>query len=136
EVDLDYPKELHASTVDFPLAPESDFVEADMFSPFMKSFYDDLCTARGCDKKYKPYRKLLLSQYDKQYYVCHYSILKFYLRMGMRLARVRSAIRFRQKRFVEPYIKYNSDKRALARNAFEKDYYKLKNNSFFGKTMD
>ena len=136
EVDLEYPRELHASTADFPLAPESDFVEEDMFSPFMKNFYDDLCTARGCDKRYKPYRKLLLSQYDKQYYVCHYSILKFYLLMGMRVVRVRSAIRFRQKRFVEPYIKYNSEKRALARNAFEKDYYKLKNNSFFGKTME
>ena len=136
EVDLEYPKELHASTADFPLAPESDFVEEDMFSPFMKSFYNDLCTTRGCDKKYKPYRKLLLSQYDKQYYVCHYSILKFYLGMGMRLVRVRSAIRFRQKRFVESYIQYNSSRRALARNAFEKDYYKLKNNSFFGKTME
>ena len=56
--------------------------------------------------------------------------------MGMRLVRARSAIRFRQKRFVEPYIKYNSERRAAARNAFEKDYYKLKNNSFFGKTME
>ena len=56
--------------------------------------------------------------------------------MGMRLVRVRSAIRFRQKRFVEPYIQYNSRRRAEARNAFEKDYYKLKNNSFFGKTME
>ena len=41
--------------------------------------------------------------------------------MGLRLGRVPSAIRFRQKRFVEPYIKYNSEKRALAHNAFEKD---------------
>ena len=49
---------------------------------------------------------------------------------------MRSAIRFRQKRFVEPYINYNSSRRAEARNAFEKDYYKLKNNSFFGKTME
>ena len=77
-----------------------------------------------------------MTQHPKEKYVCHYVILKFYLSMGMRLVRVRSAIRFRQKRFVEPYIMYNSVKRASARNAFEKDYYKLKNNSFFGKTME
>ena len=52
------------------------------------------------------------------------------------MGRVHSAIRFRQKRFVEPYIKYNSEKRAKAHNTFEKDYYKLKNSSFFGKTME
>ena len=136
EVDLDYPSELHAATADFPLAPESAYIETDMFSDFMKQLYENICAARGCDTKYESYRKLLLTQYDKQYYVCHYSILKFYLEMGMRLVRVRSVIRFRQKRFVEPYIKYNSSRRAEARNAFEKDYYKLKNNSFFGKTME
>ena len=137
EVDLDYPSELHAATRDFPLAPEAGYVEKDMFSPYMASFYKTLCSDRGCNgDKYVPYRKLLMTQYDKECYVCHYSILKFYLRMGMRLVRVRSAIRFRQKRFVEPYIKYNSSRRAEARNAFEKDYYKMKNNSFFGKTME
>ena len=136
EVDLEYPRELHADTSDFPLAPASDFIESDMFSPFMKEYYHDLCTARGSRDNYEPIRKLLLTQYDKEKYICHYSILKFYLGMGMRLVRVHSAIRFRQKRFVEPYIRYNSDKRALARNAFEKAFYKMKNNSFFGKTME
>ena len=136
EVDLEYPRELHTETGDFPLAPESGLIESDMFSPFMTSFYHDLCAARGVSNTYHAVSKLLMTQYDKQHYVCHYSILKFYLGMGMKLVRVRSAIRFRQKRFVEPYIMYNSRKRALARNAFEKDFYKLKNNSFFGKTME
>jgi hypothetical protein len=136
EVDLEYPREIHAATGDFPFAPESDFVNEDMFSPFMKSYYASLCDARNATHKYAPYRKLLLTQYHKEKYVCHFAILKFYLLMGMRLVRVRSAIRFRQKRFVEPYIRYNSVKRASARSAFERDYYKLKNNSFFGKTME
>ena len=137
EVDLSYPRELHTSTADFPLAPESGFIEEDMFSPFMKSYFTALCHARGkASCKYDPTRKLLLTQYDKEQYVCHFSILKFYLLMGMGLKRVRSAIRFRQKRFVEPYIRYNSERRACAQNAFEKDFYKLKNNSFFGKTME
>ena len=136
EVDLEYPSELHAATADFPLAPEGAYIEEDMFSPFMRTLFDEMCAARACPNKYQSYRKLLLTQYAKESYVCHYSILKFYLGMGMKLVRVRSAIRFRQKRFVEPYIRYNSSRRAEARNAFEKDYYKLKNNSFFGKTME
>ena len=136
EVDLEYPKELHAATADFPLAPESGLIESDMFSPFMTAFYHDLCAARGVGSTYNGVSKLLLTQYDKDHYVCHYSILKFYLGMGMKLVRIHSAIRFRQKRFVEPYISYNSHKRTLARNAFEKSLYKLKNNSFFGKTME
>ena len=136
EVDLDYPRELHATTADFPLAPGSGYVEEDMFSPFMKSYYTNLCRERNTKATFKPCRKLLLTHYDKEQYVCHFAILKFYLGMGMKLARVRSAIRFRQKRFVESYIVYNSERRAVARNAFEKDYYKLKNNSFFGKTME
>ena len=136
EVDLRYPPELHASTADFPLAPESDFIGEDMFSSFMKSYYSALCSQRNISCKYTPYRKLLLTQYDKERYVCHFSILKFYLEMGMQLVRVRSAIRFRQKRFVESYIRYNSERRAAALSAFVKDFYKLKNNSFFGKTME
>ena len=136
EVDLDYPSELHARTSDFPLAPESGFVDSDMFSPFMTAYYRDLCKERSVSEKYRPTRKLLLTQYSKQEYVVHYCILKFYLKMGLRLRKVRQGIRFRQKRWLEPYIKYNSNKRAHARNSFEKDFYKLKNNALFGKTME
>ena len=56
EVDLDYPREIHASTSDFPLAPESGFVEEDMFSSFMKTYYASLCDARNSVNKYKPQR--------------------------------------------------------------------------------
>ena len=136
EVDLDYPSELHAQTSDFPLAPESGYVSSDMFSPFMTAYYSDLCKERAVCEKYRPTRKLLLTQYSKQEYVVHYCILKFYLKMGLGLRKVRQGIRFRQKRWLEPYIKYNSEKRAHARNSFEKDFYKLKNNALFGKTME
>lgn len=136
EVDLEYPSELHDATVDFPLAPETDFVDTDLFSTHMMEYYKSLCITRGVQNRYVANKKLLLSQFDKESYVCHYAILKFYLAMGMKLLKLRSAIRFRQKRFVEPYIRYNSNKRSLAHNAFEKDFYKLKNNSFFGKTME
>ena len=135
EVDLHYPTSIHDKTADFPLAPESDFVHPSMFSDFMSEFYYTL--EENFNKPaYKPCRKLLLTQYNKEHYIVHFVILKFYLKMGLQLRVVHNIIKFKQKRWLEPYITYNSQQRAQASNAFEKDFYKLKNNSLFGKTME
>ena len=134
EVDLIYPDSIKNKTMDFPLAPESGEVTLEMFSPFMKEFHKNL---EACGQpKYKPCRKLLLTQYDKQNYLVHFAILKFYLKMGLILSKVHRVIKFRQKPFFKLYIDTNSRKRAASKNAFEKDYYKYKNNSLFGKTME
>ena len=136
DVDLDYPESLHDRTADFPLAPESGEVTQDMLSPYMKDFYARLSEVRGTSANFKSCRKLLLTQQHKTDYICHFAILRFYLKMGMVLKRVNRVIRFKQRRFLKPYIDYNSEKRARASNAFEKDFYKLKNNCLFGKTME
>ena len=134
EVDLTYPNDIKNKTADFPLAPLSGEVTMDMFSEFMKEFYKEL-RDHG-QSEYKPCRKLLMTQYDKENYLVHFAILKFYLQMGMILKRVHRIIKFRQKPFLKLYIDTNSQKRADSKNAFEKDYYKYKNNSLFGKTME
>jgi hypothetical protein len=45
-------------------------------------------------------------------------------------------MQFTQRRWLAPYIEFNTDKRKAATSNFEKDFYKLLNNSLFGKTME
>jgi hypothetical protein len=91
---------------------------------------------QSADKNFVGTEKLLLTCRDKENYVVHAKILQFYLRTGLRLRRVHCVLSFRQAAILEPYIRRNSERRAKAKNEFEKDYNKLLNNSLFGKTME
>ena len=123
DVNLKYPDHIKDDTKDFPLAPESGYVTEDMFSPFMKEMNKML--KEQFNSKFSSTRKLLLTQYDKENYVVHYSLLKFIIRMGMIVTKINSAIQYTQKRFFKDYLDYNSNKRAASTNAFEKDYFKF-----------
>ena len=50
--------------------------------------------------------------------------------------KVHDIISFRQSRWLEKYINFNTRKRNQAINDFEKDFYILLNNAFYGKTME
>ena len=111
EVDLEYPENLHDLHNDYPFCPEK--VE--------------------CKNKVE---KLIPNLRDKIKYVIHYKNLIQCLKAGMKLKKIHRGIKFIESDWMKPYIEKNTNLRTKAKNNFEKDFYKLMNNSVFGKTME
>ena len=81
-------------------------------------------------------KKLICDWTDKKNYLVHYRMLKFYVRHGMVVDKINEIISFKQSKWLEKYINFNTQKRNKAKNDFRKDFYKLLNNDFYGKTME
>ena len=111
EVDLEYPENLHDLHNDYPFCPEK--VE--------------------CKNKVE---KLIPNLRDKIKYVIHYKNLIQCLKAGIKLTKIHRGIKFIESEWMKPYIEKNTNLRTKAKNNFEKDFYKLMNNSVFGKTME
>ena len=110
EVDVSYPKELHN--------PHNDL-------PFM------------CERmEINGVEKLVPNLRDKKNYVIHIQALNQVLQHGLRLDGIHRAIEFNQLPWLKTYIDFNTQLRTAATNNFEKDFFKLMNNSVIGKTME
>ena len=66
----------------------------------------------------------------------HYRNLQLYLSLGLKLKKVRRVLEFDQGPWLRQFIDFNTQKRAGAKNAFEKDFFKLMKNSVYGKTCE
>ena len=130
EVDLEYPKELHGLHNDYPLAPEKITVREEMLSDYCRKIQKREGIKTGQVEKLVPNLR------DKERYVLHYRNLQFYLSKGLKLTKIHRALEFSQSSWLADYIHFNKQKRAKAKNAFEKDFFKLANNAVFGKTME
>ena len=85
---------------------------------------------------YTQTKKLICDWFDKKNYLIHFRILKFYIRHGMIVNKNHNIISFKQSKWLEKNINFNTQKRNQAVNDFEKDFYKLLTNAFYGKTME
>ena len=110
EVDVDYAKTLHKSHNEIPFLPER--------------------------MKIGKVEKLVPNLNNKRKYVVNIRVLDQALKHGLILKKVHRAIKFEQSAWLEPYIMKNTRLRMAAKNEFEKDFFKLMNNSVFGKTME
>jgi hypothetical protein len=127
EVDLLYPEALHNLHNDYPLAPEHMII--DKCSKTSHSMLKTNIKPIKCDK-------LVGTLYNKKHYVVHIRNLQYYLAHGLVLDKVHRILEFEQKAWMQPYIEFNSKKRAESKSDFEKDFFKLMNNAVFGKNME
>ena len=72
---------------------------------------------------------LTLDQNNKTEYMVHYRMLKFYVKMGVKLTKIHRVIKFKQDYICRDYIQNNTNKRATAKTEAQKDVSKLMNNS-------
>ena len=130
EVDLAYPEELHNLHNDYPLAPEKVKVGENMLSEYCKNIAKKYKISTGL------VHKLIPTLSNKEKYVLHYRNLQLYTDLGLKITKVHRVLEFNQSAWLKQYIYFNTQKRTDAKNAFEKDCFKLMNNSVFGKTME
>ena len=110
EVDVKYPKRLHELHSDLP-------------------FLSERMEVSKC-------KKLICNLFNKKKYVAHINALKQALNHGLKLKKIHRATEFSKKEWLKPYIDMNTELTKAAKNDFEKDLFKLMNNSVFGKTME
>ena len=130
EVDLEYSKELHTIHNDYPIGPEKVKVTKDMLSEYCKNIATKYNISTGL------VHKLIPTLSNKENYVLHYRNLQLYLDLGLKLTKVHRVSEFNQSPWLKPYIDFNTERRKDAKNAFEKDFFKLMNNAVYGKSME
>ena len=110
EVDIKYPRKLHDLHSDLPFLP--------------KRMKIDKC------------KNLVCNLHNKKKHGLHIKSLKQALNHGLKFKKVHRIIKFNQEAWLKPYIDMNTELRKLAKNDFEKDFFKLMNNAVFGKTVE
>ena len=112
EVDLNYPRELHDKFAEYVPVPDNIVPEGSKVG------------------------KLAPNLLRKERYVCHVKNLRLYAKHCVMMEKVHRGVSFDQSTFLAPYIRKNTDLRMQAKNDFEKDFFKLLNNSVFGKSCE
>ena len=123
EVAVEYPDELHELHNDYLLATEKLEISHNILPNYCNSI------ANKYDIKVGGVNKLVPNLGNKSKYVFHYRNIHLYLLLGMRLVNVHRVLQFKRSTW------FNTDKKNAA-TSFEKDFFKLMNNSTFDKTME
>jgi hypothetical protein len=131
EVDLKINDDKHNYFNDLPLCPEKNKVDYNDLSNYSKDYLNE--HKKG---KFLSNNKLLCSLYDKKNYVLNIDTLKTALSKGYELLKIHKVIKYNQKNIFKSFVEYNNEMRKNSKNEFEKSYYKLLNNSIYGKTME
>lgn len=122
---LDYLAELHKAHNSYLRAPEKTKIEKEWMPDYQKTIADELGLKLNDTK-------LVLMLRDKENYVVHYRNLQFYLNQGLKRRKVHRVLECDQS---VGWSRMNTEFWKRAKNEF-KNFYKHRNNSPFGKTME
>ena len=106
EVDIEIPIDIHEKTKDLPLFPEH---------------VDN---------------KLIPNLNNKKNYITYKLNLKQGISIGAKVTFIHKILSFKQKPWLSNYININTEKRKNTQSISERNFYKLMNNSVYGKTME
>ena len=81
-------------------------------------------------------KKLVPNLHDKFKYPFHYKNLKYYLSLGMKLKTIHRILSFKQKSWLKVFTDFNTERRGLSNDEFNKNLYKLFNNCIYGKSIE
>ena len=112
------------------------FIEVDVQYPQkLHEFYNKLSFLPERTKIEKV-EKLVANLDDKTEYFIHIRSLNQALNRGLTLKKVTRVIKFNQETWLKPYIDTNTELRQKSKNNFEKELFKLMNNTVLGKNME
>lgn len=124
-VDLHYPEELHDYFNNYVPCPKNIVIKKSYLNSWQQAEYKESRVSKLCT-----------TFFDKKNYIINYRYLKLVLSLGVQLVKVNKVLEYTQSDFMKKYIMLNTEKRQQSKNDFEKDFYKLMNNSVYGKTME
>ena len=99
--------------------------------PNKRKINDNELGYREREKSKTKTEKLILDQNNKTEYMVHDRMLKFYVKMGVKVTKIHRVIKFKQDYICRDYIQNKTNKRATAKTEAEKDVRKLMNNSLY-----
>lgn len=134
EADIHIPQDKHDYLNDLVPFPEGLLIDDSMISWATKKAREKRF-GEGASTTFAQ-KKLAPNLLPKKKYKCHIRTLQYYLSLGGVVDKIHRVLEFKQSDWLASYIKFNTMKRQAATSEFEKSYYKLLNNSFFGKTME
>ena len=130
DADLEYPEKLHALHNNYPLAPEKLAVSYEVLSDYCRKI------ANKYGMKVGDVKELISNLSNKTNYILHYRDLQLYLSLGMKLTKIYRVLKFKQSDWMKNHLDFNTEKRKIVPNSFEKDFFKSMINSVYGKTIE
>jgi len=130
EVDLLYPEEIHFRDRDFPMCPEHLTICKEHLSDYI---------SEDKHKEHIGHTKLCMTLCDKEKYKIEKRMLKHVLSHGMKLWQVHRGVIYKEAQWMKPFVDLNTRLRIEGENrgdSFAKDFYKLMNNSTYGKSFE